>query len=61
MYQRTDQSSAADAELAAARTAISGITGSETSSEYLRLRALVEADSNDPVSAEKDLKAALGD
>jgi len=59
MYQRTDQSSAADAELAAARTAIAGITGSETSSEYLRLRALVEADSNDPVSAEKDLKAAL--
>jgi tetratricopeptide (TPR) repeat protein len=59
MYQRTDQGGPADAELTAARDALGNITGEETTSEYLRLRALVEADSNDPVSAEKDLKAAL--
>ncbi|MGH9511794.1 MAG: tetratricopeptide repeat protein [Terriglobales bacterium] len=59
MYERTNQQSPADAELVAARNALSAITGQETSPEFLRLRALVEADSNDPVDAERDLKAAL--
>ena len=61
MYQRTNQAGPGDAELNAARTALSGITGLETSPEFLRLRALIEADSNDPVSAEKDLKAGACD
>jgi tetratricopeptide (TPR) repeat protein len=59
MYQRTNQAGPGDAELTAARTALSGITGLESSPEFLRLRALIEADSNDPVSAERDLKAGL--
>jgi tetratricopeptide (TPR) repeat protein len=59
MYQRTDQAAPADTELSAARTALNGIPGQEGSPEYLRLRALIEADSNDPAAAEKDLKAAL--
>ncbi len=59
MYQRTNQAGPGDAELNAARTALGGITGLESSPEFLRLRALIEADSNDPVSAERDLKAGL--
>jgi tetratricopeptide (TPR) repeat protein len=59
MYQRTNRAGLGETELTSARTALTGITGQETSPEFLRLRALIEAESNDPVSAEKDLKAAL--
>jgi tetratricopeptide (TPR) repeat protein len=59
MYQRTDQSGPADTELTAARNALGSVTGQEASPEFLRLRALIEAESNDSVSAERDLKAAL--
>ncbi|MGH9528442.1 MAG: tetratricopeptide repeat protein [Terriglobales bacterium] len=59
MYQRTNQPTLGDTELIAARNGLNGISGQESSPEFLRLRALIEADSNDPVSAEKDLKAAL--
>lgn len=59
MYQRKDEGSAAEAELVAARAALANISGQETNAEFLRLRALVEADSNDPAAAEKDLKTAL--
>lgn len=59
IYQRTNNTSAGEAELAAARSALGNISGQENSPEFLRLRALVEADSNDPAAAERDLKAGL--
>ncbi|MEP6643370.1 MAG: tetratricopeptide repeat protein [Acidobacteriaceae bacterium] len=60
MYQRTEQASAASGELEAARASLNKITGVEEASrpEFLRLRALVEADSNQFDAAEKDLKSA---
>jgi tetratricopeptide (TPR) repeat protein len=60
MYQRTEQAAAANGELDAAREALNKITGVEEASrpEFLRLRALVEADSNQFDAAEKDLKSA---
>ncbi|HZR57537.1 MAG TPA: tetratricopeptide repeat protein [Terriglobales bacterium] len=61
LYQRTEQPDAAQAQLNAAKAALAKISGVEEASktEFLRLRALIEADSGDTVSAEKDLKAAL--
>ncbi|GAC1431639.1 MAG: hypothetical protein NVS1B11_01020 [Terriglobales bacterium] len=62
MYQRTEDAAAGNNELEAARATLAKITGVEEASrpEFLRLRALVEADSNQFDAAEKDLKTALG-
>ena len=61
LYRSTDNSQAADKDLALARTQINQIQPGEPSNqpEYLRLRALVEAASDDFASAERDLKTAL--
>jgi tetratricopeptide (TPR) repeat protein len=61
LYEATQQSSAADAELHAAQAEMSEITGVEETSrpEFLRLRALLEAAANNFDAAEKDLNEAL--
>jgi tetratricopeptide (TPR) repeat protein len=61
LYQATDQGPAAQNELQAAQAAMAQITGVEDTSrpEFLRLRALLEAASNNTDAAEKDLKEAL--
>src|SRR5205823_11965912 len=61
LYQATDQGSGAQVELRAAQSAMSQITGVEDASrpEFLRLRALLEAASDNTEAAEKDLKEAL--
>ena len=61
LYRGADDQAGAERELAAARNELGKITGVEDSSkpEFLRLRASVEAASNDVAAAEKDLKEAL--
>ena len=61
LYRGADDQAGAELELAAARNELGKITGVEDSSkpEFLRLRASVEAASNDVAAAEKDLKEAL--
>jgi tetratricopeptide (TPR) repeat protein len=61
LYEATQQSSAAEAELHAAQVEMSEISGVEETSrpEFLRLRALLEAAANNFGAAEKDLKEAL--
>jgi tetratricopeptide (TPR) repeat protein len=60
LYRATEDNAGADRELAAARTAIGRISGVEDSNqpEFLRLRASVEAASNDLPAAERDIKQA---
>jgi tetratricopeptide (TPR) repeat protein len=60
VYQRTEQAAAADQELSAARAAIASVpTHESTRPEYLRLRALIEADGGNFSGAENDFKEAL--
>jgi tetratricopeptide (TPR) repeat protein len=61
LYQRTEQLDAAQGELSAAKASLAKISGVEQASktEFLRLRALIEADSGESAAAEKDLKDAL--
>jgi tetratricopeptide (TPR) repeat protein len=61
LYRRTEQADAAQGELNAAKASLAKITGVEESSktEFLRLRALTEADSGENAAAEKDLNDAL--
>ncbi len=61
LYQRTEQPDAAQVQLNGAKASLAKISGVEEASktEFLRLRALIEADSGDNASAEKDLKDAL--
>jgi len=61
IYRRIEQSSPAQAELTAARTALNNISASDqaTRPDYLRLRALIEAGFGDTASAERDLKEAM--
>jgi tetratricopeptide (TPR) repeat protein len=60
LYQRTQQQDAAAQELSTARTAMEKIPGVDDSTqpEYLRLRALIEADSGNFSAAETDIKEA---
>ena len=61
IYRRIEKTNEAESELAAARTSLNKIPSpdQQTRPEYLRLRALIEAGFNDPVSAEKDFKEAM--
>lgn len=61
IYRRSDQVQPANAELEAARTALSQVPGTDpqTRPDYLRLRALVEAGFNDTGAAERDFKEAM--
>jgi tetratricopeptide (TPR) repeat protein len=60
VYQRTGQAAAADQELATARTAIANVaTDQSTRPEYLRVRALIEADGGNLGGAENDFQEAL--
>src|SRR2546421_2074377 len=61
LYRGADDQAGAERELTAGRNQLGKITGVEDSSkpEFLRLRASVEAASNDVVAAEKDLKEAI--
>lgn len=60
IYQKADQKSAAEQELAAAQAAMADIPGVEDSErpEYLRLRALIEAAGGNFTAAEADIKEA---
>ena len=60
-YRAADNTAAADRELAAARTQIGQLVAAQQSNrtEYLRLRGLIEAASNDNAAAERDFKNAL--
>lgn len=60
VLQRDNQNTAADQELANARAAIASVPSDEsTRPEYLRLRALIEADGGNFGGAENDFQEAL--
>src|SRR4051812_37340217 len=60
LYRGTQQEGPATEQLNAARTQIAQISGVEENSrpEFFRLRSVIEANSNDYVAAEKDIKQA---
>ena len=60
LFSQTSQQQPADNELAAAKAALSQISGLDEANqpEFLRLRSLVEADYRDYASAEKDIQDA---
>jgi tetratricopeptide (TPR) repeat protein len=60
IYQRDGQNAAADQQLAAARAAIAAVNPDQLNRpEYLRLRALIEADGGNYGGAENDFQEAL--
>lgn len=61
LYRANDQENAANRELAVARTEMSQLSAAAQPNqpEYLRLRGLIEAASNDSTAAERDFQKAL--
>lgn len=61
LYRAVENPDAADKELATARAQINQLSqaGQTNQPEYLRLRGIIEASSNDNASAERDFKSAL--